>query len=65
MASKAGMNAYTFKMKIAGKDARYKFTETDLDKIEAVLKELAADIENTCGISFNKALATVVRKQID
>ena len=64
LASKAKINAYTFKMKLAGNNPAYKFTDSELDAIEEVLKELAQDIENTCGISFNKALATISRKKV-
>lgn len=64
MASKAGMNAYTFKMKMANNNPAYKFTDTEIEKLVSVLKELAADIENVCGISFNAALAGIARKKV-
>lgn len=63
LASKMGVNAYTFKMKLAGKPP-YKFTEADIEKLNEVLRQLAADIETVAGISFNKALATVARKEV-
>lgn len=63
LASKCGINAYTFKMKLAGKPP-YKFTDSEVDKIAEVLKELSAEIEISCGISFNKALAKIARKKV-
>ena len=45
LASKMEMNAYTFKMKIAGNNRAYKFTNSELQKLTDVLKELAASIE--------------------
>lgn len=64
LASKMPMNAYTFKMKIAGNQPTYKFTDTEIDRLKEVLQELSHDIEKAAGISFNKALAKVVRKKI-
>lgn len=61
MASKCGMNAYTFKMKLAGNSPAYKFTDGEIETICGVLKELATEIENTCGISFNKALSKIAK----
>jgi hypothetical protein len=58
LARKTRMNAYTFKMKLSETATAYKFTKAELDTLEGVLKELAADIEIHLGISFNKALAT-------
>jgi hypothetical protein len=64
LASKMGMNAYTFKMKLLGTYPQYFFTEAEEQKLIEVLRELAADIEKVAGISFNKALATVVKKKV-
>lgn len=64
LASKMKMNAYTFKMKIAGNNPAYNFTNSELQNLSDVLKELAAEIEIACGISFNKALATIARKKV-
>ena len=49
LASKMGMNAYTFKMKIAGNDPKYFFTGEQLDKLKDVLKELASEIGTVAG----------------
>lgn len=64
LASKMEMNAYTFKMKIAGNNTAYNFTDSELQKLTDVLKELAESIEVVCGISFNKALANISRKKV-
>jgi len=64
LASKMPMPVPTFKNKINPKQTAYKFTDSEVDRLVEVLRELAADIENVCGISFNKALAKIVRKKI-
>lgn len=64
MASKMGMPTPTFKNKVNPKQTAYKFTESELDKLVEVLREMAADIENVCGISFNKALSKISRKKV-
>jgi len=64
LASKMPMNAYTFKMKIAGNNPAYKFTEAETDRLKEVLNELSHDIEKVAGITFNKALAKIARKKI-
>jgi len=46
LAAKCGINAYTFKMKLAGKP-HYKFTDGEVEKITEVLKELSNEIKNT------------------
>lgn len=46
IASKMGMNAYTFKMKLSGKYPAYYFTDAELIKLKAVLCDLGADISN-------------------
>lgn len=64
LASKMPMNAYTFKMKIAGNQPTYKFTDAEIERLKEVLQELSHDIEKVSGISFNKALAKIARKKI-
>lgn len=63
LASKMPMNAYTFKMKLLQKP-NYTFTEAEINRLSEVLQELQHEIEKTCGISFNKALAKIVRKKV-
>lgn len=63
LASKIEMNPYTFKMKMLGTNPKYKFTDAETERLSGVLKELAADIENVYGISFNAALAAITRKR--
>ena len=64
LASKMGMNAYTFKMKLLGTYPAYKFTEAEEQRLYEVLRELAADIEKVAGNGFNKALSTIVKKKV-
>ena len=64
LASKMPMPVPTFKNKINPKQTAYKFTDSELDRLLEVLREMAADIENVCGISFNKALAKISRKKV-
>jgi hypothetical protein len=52
----------TFKNKLSEKQTAYKFTEDEQERLKGILREMAADIEIVAGISFNKALATVIGK---
>lgn len=58
------MKHSTFKNKLNEKYPQYKLTESEQEKIIEVLKEMATDIENNFGISFNKALAKISRKKV-
>lgn len=64
LASKMPMPVPTFKNKINPKQTAYNFTDCELDRLVEVLREIAADIEVVCGISFNKALAKIARKKV-
>lgn len=57
------MPTTTFKNKLNPKQTIYNFTESELDRLMEVIKELGADIEIVCGISFNKGLAKIARKK--
>jgi hypothetical protein len=50
LASKMPMPVPTFKNKINPKQIAYKFTDSEVDRLVEVLREMAADIENICGI---------------
>ena len=58
------MPTSTFKNKINPKQTAYNFTDSEIDKLAEVLREMSADIENICGLTFNKALAKITRKKI-
>jgi hypothetical protein len=62
LASKMNMPVGTFKNKLSEKQTAYKFTEDEQERLKGILREMAADIEIVAGISFNKALATVIGK---
>lgn len=61
LASKMEMPVGTFKNKLSEKQTAYKFTEQEEDKLKEILRDMAADIEIVCGISFNKALAMIIK----
>ena len=52
----------TFKNKLADNQHAYRFTELEEQALIAILRDMADDIEIVAGISFNKALATIVNK---
>ena len=62
LASKMNMPRGTFKNKLADNQPAYKFTDLEEKALIAILRDLADDIEIVAGISFNKALATIVNK---
>lgn len=51
----------TFKNKLSDKYPAYRFTDEELEKLNEILRDMAADIEIVAGISFNKALATIIK----
>lgn len=63
LASKMGMPTTTFKNKLNPKQPAYNLTETEVEKLTGVLRELLQDLETVAGISFNKALAKISRKK--
>lgn len=48
LAELAGINAYTFKMKLSGKNPAYKFTDTEFEMINSCLCELATKLQEHC-----------------
>lgn len=56
LASKMEMPQGTFNNKLSEKQTAYKFTELEEEKLKVILRDMAADIEIVCGISFNKAI---------
>lgn len=61
LASKMGMPVGTFKNKLSEMQTAYRFTDQEEERLKAILRDMAADIETVAGISFNKALATIVK----
>lgn len=61
LASKMPMPQGTFNNKLSEKQTAYKFTEQEEERLKEILRDMAADIEIVCGISFNKALTMVVK----
>ena len=64
LALKANMKHSTLKLKLSPKFPQYKLTESEQEKLIEVLKEMATDIENNFGISFNKALAKISKQKV-
>jgi len=62
LASKMKMPRGTFKNKLADNQPAYRFTEVEEQALISILRDMADDIEIVAGISFNKALATIVNK---
>ena len=62
LASKMEMPKGTFNNKLSDKQTAYRFTEAEEEKLKEILRDMAADIEVAAGISFNKALSTIVNK---
>lgn len=48
-------------VKLSETQTAYRFTDQEEEKLKAILRDMAADIETVAGISFNKALATIVK----
>ena len=48
LAEITGLNAYTFKMKLAGNNPAYKFTDTEITMIRSALCELGGKLKNGC-----------------
>lgn len=61
LASKMQMPAGTFKNKLSDKQDKYRFTDEEEARLIEILKDIAETIEVTAGISFNRALATIVK----
>lgn len=64
MSYKANMKHSTLKLKLSPKFPQYKLTVIEQEKLIEVLKEMATDIENNFGISFNKALAKISKQKV-
>lgn len=48
LAELTGINAYTFKMKLAGNNPAYKFTDLEIDMIKSSLCELSGKLNKFC-----------------
>lgn len=61
LASKMNMPRGTFKNKLSDTQTKYSFSEEEKNQLIEILRDDAALIETVVGISFNKALATIVK----
>jgi hypothetical protein len=48
LAELVGMNPYTFRMKLDGNRANYKFTEAEIEQIRTALCELGGKLQSEC-----------------
>lgn len=48
LAELTGINSYTFKMKLAGNNPNYKFTDEEITKIEEALCEITGRLKKYC-----------------
>jgi len=52
----------TFNNKLSEKLTQYNFTEAETERLKEILRDMAADIDNTCeSTSFNKALKAILK----
>ena len=64
LASKINMKHSTLKLKLSPNFPQYKLTENEQQRLIDVLKEMATDVENNFGISFNKALSKIAKQTV-
>lgn len=48
LAELAGMNPYTFKMKLSGKNNNYRFTTEEIAKVKEALCEISGQLSSHC-----------------
>lgn len=56
-----GMPVGTFKNKLSPTQIAYNFTTEETEQLKSVLMDMAADIQEVAGISFNDALKKIVK----
>jgi hypothetical protein len=56
------MKATTFVNKLSDAQPSYSFTDAEYNRLIEILRDGTALLETVIGISFNKALATIVNK---
>lgn len=53
----------TFKNKLSPTQIAYSFTTEETEQLKSVLMDMAADIQEVAGISFNQALKQITKNQ--
>lgn len=61
LASRMKMPVGTFKNKLSERQAAYKFTDEETEQLKEVLMDMAADIQDLCGMTFNEALKKIAK----
>ncbi len=61
LASLMKMPAGTFKNKLSEKYTAYRFTEAEESKLKEIMIDMAADIQDVAGMSFQEALKKIVK----
>jgi len=64
LASKMGMPAGTFKNKLSERQTAYRFTEAETETLKGILLEIASDIQDIAGMTFNQALSQISKQKI-
>lgn len=54
----------TFKNKLNEKLTQYRFTEEEESQLKDILIDMAADIQDVAGMSFNEALKKIAKNKI-
>lgn len=61
LASKMEMPVGTFKNKLNKKLLQYRFSEDEETRLKEILLDMAADIQEVAGMTFNEALKKIVK----
>lgn len=60
LASLMPMPQGTFNNKLNESQTAYRFTDEEEEKLKEILRDMIGDLEIVAGITFNKALSTIV-----
>lgn len=59
MASKMGLSVGAFKNKLSPNQSVYKLTDEEENQLKEILLDMAADIQDVAGMTFNEALKKI------
>lgn len=58
-----GLSVGAFKNKLSPNQSVYSFTEDEENQLKEILLEMAADIQDVAGMTFNEALKKIAKKK--
>jgi hypothetical protein len=58
-----GISVGAFKNKLSPKQKAYSFTEDEENQLKEILLDMAADIQDVAGMTFNEALKKIGKKK--